>query len=245
MSLLSVMTLSLMNGRKLGSLPLDRRRRRGGEGVGHFGERDAVERAEHDPVDLHPIALHDAGVLDAAVAGGCATVGDADGALEGVDDGGHRDGVGFPAEREAAAHAAMGLEEAVLREPLEDLAHRGQGQLRLLRQVARALHRVLLVAREEGEQHDPVVGQPRHPDHRFLRKSTNLVRYQDSKAPPAGQEARVWIPAGPSGMMAPMDQVLTEAQVSKVYELTDGLLLNRDWAVVPLIGMVDGMEMLM
>ena len=45
--------------------------------------------------------------------------------------------------------------------------------------------------------------------------------------------------------MMPMDQVLTEAQVSKVYELTDGLLLNRDWVVVPLIGMVDGMEMLM
>jgi hypothetical protein len=39
--------------------------------------------------------------------------------------------------------------------------------------------------------------------------------------------------------------VLTEAQVAKVYELTDGLLLNRDWVVVPLVGSVQGMEMLM
>ncbi|HZE98021.1 MAG TPA: hypothetical protein VE981_13410 [Planctomycetota bacterium] len=42
-----------------------------------------------------------------------------------------------------------------------------------------------------------------------------------------------------------MDSVLTEAQVHKVYELTDGLLLNRDWVVVPLIGSLDGLEMLM
>ena len=42
----------------------------------------------------------------------------------------------------------------------------------------------------------------------------------------------------------PMD-VLTEAQVARVYELTDGLLLNRDWVVVPLVGSPQGMEMLM
>jgi hypothetical protein len=42
-----------------------------------------------------------------------------------------------------------------------------------------------------------------------------------------------------------MDPVLTEAQVAKVYELTDSLLLNRDWVVVPLVGSIDGMEMLM
>lgn len=46
-------------------------------------------------------------------------------------------------------------------------------------------------------------------------------------------------------MMSAMDAVLTEAQVQKVYELTDALLLNRDWVVVPLIGSADGMEMLM
>ena len=39
--------------------------------------------------------------------------------------------------------------------------------------------------------------------------------------------------------------VLTEAQVSRIYELTDGLLLNRDWVVVPLVGAPNGMEMLM
>jgi hypothetical protein len=39
--------------------------------------------------------------------------------------------------------------------------------------------------------------------------------------------------------------VLTEAQVRKVYELTDGLLLNRDWVVVPLVGSTHGIEMLM
>jgi hypothetical protein len=42
-----------------------------------------------------------------------------------------------------------------------------------------------------------------------------------------------------------MDPVLTEAQVARVYELTDSLLLNRDWVVVPLVGTVEGMEMLM
>jgi hypothetical protein len=42
-----------------------------------------------------------------------------------------------------------------------------------------------------------------------------------------------------------MDTVLTEAQVAKIYDLTDTLLLNRDWVVVPLIGSPDGLEMLM
>jgi hypothetical protein len=42
-----------------------------------------------------------------------------------------------------------------------------------------------------------------------------------------------------------MDLVLTESQVRKVYELTDGLLLNRDWVVVPLVGSPQGVEMLM
>jgi hypothetical protein len=42
-----------------------------------------------------------------------------------------------------------------------------------------------------------------------------------------------------------MDVVLTQAQVAKVYDLTDSLLLNRDWVVVPLVGSVDGIEMLM
>jgi hypothetical protein len=46
-------------------------------------------------------------------------------------------------------------------------------------------------------------------------------------------------------MMAPMDSVLTEAQVRRVYELTDGLELNRDWVVVPLVGSAHGVEMLM
>ena len=31
-------------------------------------------------------------------------------------------------------------------------------------------------------------------------------------------------------------EILTEAQVRKVYELTDSLLLNPDWVVVPLVG---------
>lgn len=39
--------------------------------------------------------------------------------------------------------------------------------------------------------------------------------------------------------------VLTEAQVRKVYELTDSLLLNPDWVVVPLVASPQGMEMLM
>jgi hypothetical protein len=46
-------------------------------------------------------------------------------------------------------------------------------------------------------------------------------------------------------MMSLMDPVLTEAQVSKVYEVTDALELNRDWVVVPLVGSAEGMEMLM
>jgi len=39
--------------------------------------------------------------------------------------------------------------------------------------------------------------------------------------------------------------VLSEAQVRKVYELTDALMLNPDWVVVPLVGAPQGMEMLM
>lgn len=39
--------------------------------------------------------------------------------------------------------------------------------------------------------------------------------------------------------------VLTDAQVRKVYELTDSLLLNRDWVVVPLVGSAQGLEMVM
>lgn len=39
--------------------------------------------------------------------------------------------------------------------------------------------------------------------------------------------------------------VLTEAQVRKVYELTDSLELNRDWVVVPLVGSEQGLEMLL
>ena|SRR5476649_1662358 len=42
-----------------------------------------------------------------------------------------------------------------------------------------------------------------------------------------------------------MDTLLTEAQVAKVYDLTDGLELNRDWVVVPLVGAAQGLEMLM
>ncbi len=39
--------------------------------------------------------------------------------------------------------------------------------------------------------------------------------------------------------------ILSESQVRKVYELTSSLLLNPDWVVVPLVGSVQGMEMLM
>jgi hypothetical protein len=39
--------------------------------------------------------------------------------------------------------------------------------------------------------------------------------------------------------------VLSEAQVRKVYDLTDSLLLNPDWVVVPLVGATQGMEMIM
>ncbi|HLY74640.1 MAG TPA: hypothetical protein VKU80_11035 [Planctomycetota bacterium] len=42
-----------------------------------------------------------------------------------------------------------------------------------------------------------------------------------------------------------MDSVLSEAQVAKIYHLTDSLLLNRDWIVVPLVGSAEGMELLM
>jgi hypothetical protein len=45
------------------------------------------------------------------------------------------------------------------------------------------------------------------------------------------------------GMMPPMDsEVLTAEQVERVYRLTDSLLLNRDWVVVPLRGSETGLE---
>jgi hypothetical protein len=45
--------------------------------------------------------------------------------------------------------------------------------------------------------------------------------------------------------MGPMDDVLREEQVERVYRVTDALLLNRDWVVVPLRGSADGLEMLL
>ena len=40
-------------------------------------------------------------------------------------------------------------------------------------------------------------------------------------------------------------EVLTEKQVARVYALTDELLLNRDWVVVPLTAHETGLEMIM
>src|SRR5207249_2430796 len=51
-------------------------------------------------------------------------------------------------------------------------------------------------------------------------------------------------PAAPIGYDAGM-QVLTAEQVEKVYHLTDALLLNRDWVVVPLVGSPTGLEMVL
>lgn len=42
-----------------------------------------------------------------------------------------------------------------------------------------------------------------------------------------------------------MDDILSAEQIERVYRLTDGLLLNRDWVVIPLKGSADGLEMLM
>ncbi|HYE99596.1 MAG TPA: hypothetical protein VEJ18_11830 [Planctomycetota bacterium] len=42
-----------------------------------------------------------------------------------------------------------------------------------------------------------------------------------------------------------MHDVLTADQIEKVYRITDGLLLNRDWVVVPLRGHVQGLELTM
>lgn len=39
--------------------------------------------------------------------------------------------------------------------------------------------------------------------------------------------------------------VLTAEQVEKVYQVTDALLLNRDWVVVPLVGAPAGLEMVL
>ena len=45
--------------------------------------------------------------------------------------------------------------------------------------------------------------------------------------------------------MGGMDDVLSAGQIERVYKLTDALLLNRDWVVVPLRGSPQGLEMLM
>ncbi len=42
-----------------------------------------------------------------------------------------------------------------------------------------------------------------------------------------------------------MDDVLSAEQVERVYRLTDSLLLNRDWVVVPLRSSGAGLEMAM
>lgn len=42
-----------------------------------------------------------------------------------------------------------------------------------------------------------------------------------------------------------MDEILSAENIERVYRLTDALLLNRDWVVVPLRGSDDGLEMVM
>jgi hypothetical protein len=46
-------------------------------------------------------------------------------------------------------------------------------------------------------------------------------------------------------MMSAMSDVLSAEQVDRVYRVTDALLLNRDWVVVPLVGSPQGLEMLL
>ena len=41
-----------------------------------------------------------------------------------------------------------------------------------------------------------------------------------------------------------MDDILSADQVERVYRVTDGLLLNRDWVVVPLRGSEQGLELI-
>ena len=131
----------------------------------HLGERDAVQRAEDDRLIFIQLlfTMQDFSMPQSL-----------EGAQQSVTPTGPSRAPmtsamvifsGVRVSVEAAADAAVGLQEAVAGEKLEDLADGGEGQLALVRQVARAPHRVLGVAGEEGEQHDPVVGQPRHPDH--------------------------------------------------------------------------------
>ena len=42
-----------------------------------------------------------------------------------------------------------------------------------------------------------------------------------------------------------MDTLLSADQVERVYRVTDDLLLNRDWVVVPLVGSERGLELVM
>lgn len=53
-----------------------------------------------------------------------------------------------------------------------------------------------------------------------------------------------WTADGEGAIIRGM-QVLTAEQVEKVYQLTDALLLNRDWVVVPLVGSDTGLEMVL
>ncbi len=52
----------------------------------------------------------------------------------------------------------------------------------------------------------------------------------------------MWNPAAGAGKIRPMDELLTAEQVERIYRLTDALLLNRDWVVVPLRGAATGFE---
>lgn len=41
------------------------------------------------------------------------------------------------------------------------------------------------------------------------------------------------------------NDILSAERVERIYRLTDGLLLNRDWVVVPLKGSENGLEMVL
>ena len=72
----------------------------------------------------------------------------------------------------AAARPALGDEEAAVRELLEELPDGGEGQPRLVRELARRERVPVLVRRDLRQQEDPVVGHLGHSEHRGLPGSS-------------------------------------------------------------------------
>ena len=105
-----------------------------------------------------PWCAHVTARLLGAVAGVRRALGEPDRPLQHRDQLGRGDGLGIAGERVAALGTALGGEQAVARQRLQNLAHHRSRKLGLRRHLARVAGGLVAVTGQLGHQDDAVVG---------------------------------------------------------------------------------------